>query len=329
MTFDYQGNIIANHIQPIPEYLHAKGIRKLSGDQLIVWGRQALLGDYQVFIWKTDLQGNILDEVILGNPGSNDSACDDGVGAILVEDNGVLVINLGYCLDDGGFQNMLMKDHLVFIELDSMDVVNDLEFDLRGDEQLIESMTGVAMVKSLDSNIISVVRIVDGMNNGKTYIISTDANGEVIWMNNYASGYSYYAEGLDDIARAHDGGYIATGSSEIILEDFSTQRKNWILKIDACGYEQPSGCPAVVGVDEQNPTNIQLWPNPFYNQLKAVLPQNASRIFITDMTGRTVMDEKVYFPNQQFDVSQLSKGVYLFNVACDDGRVMGQRVVKQ
>ncbi len=168
----------------------------------------------------------------------------------------------------------------------------------------------------------------DQMQLNLNIITKLNPDFEIIWQNEYFSpdfgSLEYFDTNLIDMIQTSDGGYLASGVS---YSDCC--QKHWLLKIDNCGYEQPSGCPAVISVEEQTDKKLQLWPNPFHNLLKAVLPQDAQRVFVTDMTGRIVFEEKVYFPNQQWDLSKLERGAYLFNVACEAGRVIGQRIVKQ
>jgi hypothetical protein len=124
-----------------------------------------------------------------------------------------------------------------------------------------------------------------------------------------------------------DGGYMCTGTTF----DNSNQL-HWLLKIDNCGYEQPSGCPAVVSTDDEETkisSDIQLWPNPCHNILKAVLPVDAASVRLYDQTGRVVLAEKVYYPNQQWDVSGLERGVYVLEVVREDGGTLTKKIVKR
>jgi Secretion system C-terminal sorting domain len=330
LTFDYDGNVLANHVQPVEEGLSNQGIKLISGDRLITWGTFYEEGDLQVFIRKLDLEGNVIDSLEFGNFNAQ-NVCDDVVGDIVIVDDSLLYMHYGYCIEDGGFQNMQMKDHLLIVNLNAMTTIDEIPFTFSGDEEPVEALAGMAIVESPRSEITSVVGIIDGSNNGHMYIICTDTLGNEIWRNSYATGYSYYAESLLDINNADDGGYIATGTTYVIFDDFSLMQKNWILKIDACGYEQPSGCPAVVSTDEETKisSDIQLWPNPCHNILKAVLPNDAVGMRLYDQTGRVVFQENVYYPNQQWNVSALERGVYVMEVVMEDGSVEMVKMVKQ
>jgi hypothetical protein len=134
---------------------------------------------------------------------------------------------------------------------------------------------------------------------------------EVIWQHEYNSpdfGDPYYFDtNLIDMIQTSDNGYLCGGVS---YSDCC--QKHWLLKLDNCGYEEPMGCPAVVDAVEQNMAEeeILLWPNPCNNILKARLPNTVREVRIIDQTGRIVMQENVYFPNQEWKVGQLTAGVY-------------------
>ena len=84
----------------------------------------------------------------------------------------------------------------------------------------------------------------------------------------------------------------------------------------------------IVAGGEGMQSSVSLWPNPFRNELKYALPPTAKRIFITDTRGRIVHEQKVFFPNGQFDFSFLGEGIYLFNTELENGEVMGSKLVK-
>jgi hypothetical protein len=80
-----------------------------------------------------------------------------------------------------------------------------------------------------------------------------------------------------------------------------------------------------------NSTQISFnaWPNPFRSQLKAQLPANTKRVDWLDATGRLVHSEKVYYPYQEWNLSNLPIGVYHMQVVLNDGRVLSKKVVKE
>jgi hypothetical protein len=109
-----------------------------------------------------------------------------------------------------------------------------------------------------------------------------------------------------------------------------TRQKPWLLKLDACGYEEPSDCPPVVGVSNSAEVpNFNAWPNPFHSHLKAQLPANANRVDWIDATGRLVHSENVYYPYQEWNLTTLPIGVYHMQVVLEDGGVLSKKVVKE
>lgn len=74
---------------------------------------------------------------------------------------------------------------------------------------------------------------------------------------------------------------------------------------------------------------MQLWPNPCHNVLKGIIPADAVAVRFIHQTGRVVIVEKVYYPNQQWDVSGLERGIYGVQVLLEDGCVVCERFMKQ
>ncbi len=340
------GEVLEDHAMVQPNHIYAmRQIRYVAGNYFILGyavpfqGTTQNPGDEQTLIYKVSPNGDILGQVELGNP----NHCYERYPQMEVTNDDKLLIFYDYCIDmypnpfsEGWFKHISPR-HVQLNPID-MQLTDEIVYSLPNDDQWLGGISHICVVVDANSDYLvndfytshdaEIPTIENALYHGNV-ITKFNQMGEIIWQQQYFSddyGAPYYSNtALYDMIQTPDGGYLCTGVS---YNDFD--QKHWLLKIDNCGYEQPSGCPAVVGVDENNiPLQLQLWPNPFYNLLKAVLPQNASRVFITDMTGRIVHEEKVYYPNQQFDVSQLATGVYLFNVECDDGRVLGERVVKR
>jgi hypothetical protein len=55
---------------------------------------------------------------------------------------------------------------------------------------------------------------------------------------------------------------------------------------------------------------------------------DAASVRLYDQTGRVVLEEKVYYPNQEWNVSALECGVYVLEVVREEGGVDSKRVVK-
>ena len=325
-TFDSIGNQISDFVSSALEWPYfglTYGAQQLNN--YILCGNGNVCGGDDIQIVKTDHEGLVINSACYGAFGAQRP--EPRCGSVL-DSNGDLVVMYSRCENYHWVAEIESKLHVLKVNTEDLSVIydNHIAFDIL-DNGLISTGAIFTSVKEVPSGgyIGTFYYYEPSFQYVQAGIMKVTYEGELDWVKLYHPPNDFEFNVLYDIIPTPDEGFASVGVSSD-----NTAQKHWLLKIDACGYEQPSGCPAVVGVEDNNASlQLQLWPNPFYNQLKAVLPQNASRVFITDMTGRIVLEEKVYFPHQQFDVSQLSTGVYLFNVACDDGSVMGQRVVKQ
>ena len=335
-TFDVtNGNIITDHYQTHPyrsfemhQMRYINGYFYISGDVII---DQSSPTDYQTLLIKVNANAEIVGELQFGNPNGG----WEKVPQMEINNDGDIVLVHEYSsawqVVDLVDWKQMSQMYITIVDPISFTVLSDVPYQMPGLDDWIRGVQNRVVKQDAQDNYLvgcGVGRANNQIPDLTCVITKLDSNGIIIWQNIYQppdyTDPEWYSGGMYDLIQTSDGGYLVSGVS------YTLNQKHWLLKIDACGYEEPMGCPAVVSVDENNSSpQLQLWPNPFYNTLKAVLPENTSRIFITDMTGRIVLEEKVYFPHQQFDVSQLSTGVYLFNVACDDGSVIGQRVVKQ
>jgi hypothetical protein len=151
---------------------------------------------------------------------------------------------------------------------------------------------------------------------------------EFEWQNEYFTELEdHVTRSFSDLILTSDGGYLLTGTINIPA---GTDRMAWLLKLDACGYEEHSDCPPVVGVSNGiDIPSFNAWPNPFHSHLKAQLPANTQRVDWLDATGRLVRSEKIYYPNQEWNLSALPIGVYHMQVVLEDGRVLSMKVVKE
>jgi len=73
--------------------------------------------------------------------------------------------------------------------------------------------------------------------------------------------------------------------------------------------------------------NWTVYPNPFYKYLNIDGLSGLNKITITDLTGRVVVETR--FLNNQLDLSNLSKGVYIISVYNSDQLLGNKRIIKQ
>ncbi len=324
-VFDFLGNQMSDVFSSGDEW-HYFNLASVSrkNDFLIVGGNGNICNTYDIQVVKTDLQGNVIQSNCFGNQEWQQS--EPICGGVL-DTEGNQVIMYSRCENYQWVGEIEAKLHVLKVDSDDLSAIydNPIDFDVF-DNGLISTGAIFTAVKEVpQGGYVGTFYYYE-----PTYqyihagILKVTYDGQLDWVKLYSPPNDFEFNALYDITPTPDGGFAATGISSNNLT-----QKHWLLKIDSCGYEQPSGCPAVINVEEQRDTKVQLWPNPFHNLLKAVLPQDANRVFISDMTGRIVFEEKVFYPNQQFDLSRIEKGAYLLNVVCEDGRIIGQRIVKQ
>ena len=83
----------------------------------------------------------------------------------------------------------------------------------------------------------------------------------------------------------------------------------------------------MVGVNENEATMVNLYPNPAYEQVSFVLDSDA-QVSVFDMTGRKVSMVNVAAGNAQLNVSELESGVYFVNFRYANGSTAVSKFVK-
>ncbi len=323
--FGFDGEFISDNIVSATEwpYFYLTSANQINST-LVLSGNGTICNTYDIQVVKTDLQGNVIQSNCFGNQEWQQS--EPICGGVL-DTEGNQVIMYSRCENYQWVGEIEAKLHVLKVDSDDLSAIydNPIDFDVF-DNGLISTGAIFTAVKEVpQGGYVGTFYYYE-----PTYqyihagILKVTYDGQLDWVKLYSPPNDFEFNALYDITPTPDGGFAATGISSNNLT-----QKHWLLKIDSCGYEQPSGCPAVISVEEQTDTKVQLWPNPFHNLLKAVLPQDAKRVFITDMTGRIVFEEKLFYPNQHFDLSRIERGAYLLNVVCEDGRIIGQRIVKQ
>ncbi|MFH0894646.1 MAG: T9SS type A sorting domain-containing protein [Bacteroidota bacterium] len=83
----------------------------------------------------------------------------------------------------------------------------------------------------------------------------------------------------------------------------------------------------IVGINELQGNSINLFPNPAkgYFTLNSAGNGNLS---VTDMTGKILMNEKISYATQSFDISNFAKGVYLVNVSSEKNSFTKKLVIE-
>jgi hypothetical protein len=323
--FDYDGNVLANYFNTnnsvsgdIPRHVFKYG------DQLFIHGDTNGQGEQQM-IAKFDFEGNMLDSILM----SNINQPRNGAGAGEIMDNGKFLYVHASTTSFNPFTLGVTQDiYVATIEPATLGVDSDVIINSPTDGMNYRGLGLISSLKSSNNELVVLAGYYENdLVTSHQMLWKLDAEGNVLWQTEYWPLLPYGACFFNSFIETPDKGYLVTGTYE--SEDYS-QQKNWLLKVDACGYEEPNGCPEFVSVWEENDVpDLIIWPNPFYHTLKAVLPENAESISITDIQGRLVLKENVYYSRQQWNLENLESGVYIFNIQLENGVVATRRVVKQ
>jgi hypothetical protein len=329
---NFEGEIISDHISesPLWAYFNLTEVHKYE-EHFILVGSDVNCGDYDINIIKTDLQGNVLSDTCIGNPNN----CPDGSAGTFLNGDGTLQLVYARCLENFDVFEQTHEMHSIKLNISDWSIVYDyvipfaifdeglLSSSIGFEDLILDPAGGYASVFYFYSPLTSVLT--------EACALRVKLDGTLDWLNVYLPPNNFGNAQFVDITNTSDGGFLAVGSTWDFDPDAA--ERGWALKIDACGYEEPSGCPEVVGVEGHaeldSASLISVWPNPFYSQLKAVLPPTATRVFISDATGRIVFEENVFYPNQVWNLSMLSDGVYVMSVELESGMMVSERIVKR
>jgi hypothetical protein len=323
------------------QIIFSEGYYFVSGYYIPFQGTTSNPSDRQMVVYKISAEGEIVGEMSLGNP----DVCYETHIYMEEMDNGKIAIAYEECIEmhesaTSPWPFRHSTPHFSILDPLTFELVNDYEYFLPEMDLWQTGIYPAVVIEDAQNNFLLVQDYYTYADDPPSpqsdpnvhYNIFTKfaPDGEIIWQNQYfspASGGSLYVEDMiNDIIQTPDGGYMCTGTAF----DNSNQL-HWLLKIDNCGYEQPSGCPAVVSTDDEETkisSDIQLWPNPCHNILKAVLPVDAVSMRLYDQTGRVVLEEKVYYPNQEWNVSALERGVYVLEVVRENSLTASIKIVK-
>jgi hypothetical protein len=321
------------------QIIFSEGYYFVSGYYIPFQGTTSNPSDRQMMVYKISAEGEIVGEMSLGNP----DACYETEPYMLEMHDGKIAFFYEYCLDQfltftqaQSFNHM--EPRLAIIDPNTFECT-DYTLTLPDMELWTLGLANLCALQDNQNNLLINQQIYYYQGEEPdlampephyTIITKLTPEGEIIWQNEYLPSVTpddpYLPVAIYDMIQTTDGGYLGTGQAF----DQQTQL-HWLLKLDNCGYEQPSGCPAVVSTNEHETENntIQLWPNPCHNVLKGIIPTDAVAVRFIDQTGRVVMEEKVYYPNQQWDVSWLECGVYVLEVELADKRRTSAKLIRQ
>lgn len=304
------------------------GFRILDENTILHWGKtnHNPNNSPQRFVKKTDRYGNFIDSLQFGNPEFDER----GFSALELLQGDSAVFMFMHSVDYLGGTSYTIKPRLVFIKVSTMEVLDEIEYDIPFiDANIWGSASFQSIIQTTGNEIVASFDITPTSNYVQTGIVKLSSTGEIIWWNLYEPNINTESfELLYDVVEGSDGGYAAVG---MMILSLGSPSKQWLLKIDACGYEEPIDCPEVIvdGIAVKSHSSFTAWPNPFNRELKANLPEDAVLVEWLDMSGRIIHSEKVFYPKQSFNLSKLAEGNYMMRVVMQDGTSSVKRVMKQ
>ena len=200
-----------------------------------------------------------------------------------------------------------------------------------------------------NTDIIACGVTYDG-GNQQGLLLRTTANGDSLWMRNYAFHDSVIDQGTGrffDVLPTADGGCIAAG---VAYQPFNApyppgySQDAWVVKVDSMGCIVP-GCDGLSGITEQF-TNLgdalTLYPNPLslskgndHLHVGIKLPADLTTsgpltLSVTTMEGRLVLQQQVptsVADDVLLDVSSLAAGIYSLHLSDAQRWLAGKKFV--
>lgn len=126
---------------------------------------------------------------------------------------------------------------------------------------------------------------------------------------------------INSIAATPDGGFVVGGYRQDALNLPFVQ---YAFKTDGCGYTVPFNCAEIADVEAEASvkSSVVVWPNPIQNTCSVILPNSTDEVRLIDIMGRVVFAQKVYYPKQEFNFSDLPSATYMLQ-ALAGGSVCG------
>jgi len=325
--FNYDGDLIDLAIRVDSE----NGIFSLyMQHELISWNDQLIgigsFGHTDPYIAKINYQGEIVDSLRFGNPNERNGY----IRGAIMDDGHLLCVYPYTTFETPGPQSTVYQTiHVVKINLTDFSIIFDHTITSPYDGNLWQAHGFTVAYKTSNNELLIAGNRTHttSIHEYHRFVWKLDSEGEIIWQNEYShTGPDVDQLGFWHLLETPDGGYLGTGNVRLA----NNLLKCWLFKIDPCGYEEPMGCPEFVDVVEsKQKIDFSAWPNPFYNELKANLPEDAILIEWLDMSGRIIHTEQVFYPKQRFNLSKLADGNYMMRVVMEDGTSLVKRVMKQ
>jgi hypothetical protein len=323
--FNYDGEVIAHYPHFGTQSLNDSYF-KIDKHTNYFIGNGIAVGTQGNVLSKFDQEGNRIDSLHFGNPNLGYAGANTGQ---FIGDHLYMFI-YAFVQDYTQFGNPVQFDtRVALINTETMTIISDELLAIPSNDLSIFEGGITTSMRTTNNEVLFTVNTIEFSSfDCNLSIFKLDMNGNIIWSNSYSPPVEVARYGIANIIEAPDLGYLCTGGT--LHDEGLTRQKPWLLKLDACGYEEPSDCPPVVGVADMEATpSVQVWPNPFRTNLKALLPAQTKTVNWLDATGRLVHQDNVYYPNQEWNLRHLPIGLYHMQIELSDGRTISQKVVKE
>ncbi len=141
---------------------------------------------------------------------------------------------------------------------------------------------------------------------GDAWVVELDAAGVLLWQKPVGGSLTDEAFGL---APAVGGGTLLAGytlSNDMDVSGSHGNEEFWVVKLDE----------GSVGVAELAPPALTVSPNPAHDQLRISFPEPLldARLTLTDVLGRTVVQQRISGGSYTLELGAQPRGVYLLTV---------------
>lgn len=164
-------------------------------------------------------------------------------------------------------------------------------------------------------------------------LIKFDSNGDTIWAKNYQhpdytepNNQSYFT----DIIELENGDLVILGSVKTSTEF----RKIWLMRINEYGCFGESECDDLITdteeVGNENSKRIDVFPNPFKNNLYIDSEDGVKQYELYDMNGKLIKEKQLNGTDQNIVIpmDDIIIGQYVLLVYLENGEVLTELIVK-
>jgi hypothetical protein len=328
---DIAGNLLFDQVYYSSDFqlMQLFGGEKIQ-DGYIVWGQFARLDWLQ-----TGCQGDIINGVMKLNEDGTlqdiyflDDDDDIGDGSIAMDllPNGNLIGMYHNATEQNCDTGMSFgKPRVVVLDVDDLDnPVHDFYLDIAEIDGFEFYGIHFQDIKvNANDGFVGLCHFNGTAGDVKSLLIHINNNFEMDWYTFLQAPNSPIRNFAQTVNTTPDGGYFVGGYCSDAAAPL------WYLKLDACGYIEENGCPAIIGIDEINSDQVQCSPNPFNDLLQVKMDEPIQQILITDITGRVVLQQKANQVSVQLELSHLSSGSYLLRCTNERGEVVVEKLVKE